>query len=63
MCHDTRSWLGQRPQGCLHACLAAMPPSKELLVDKGYGCKAFREWLVQRGTTPVIPSRPTTQKP
>ncbi|MDV6344062.1 IS5 family transposase [Nitrosomonas sp. Is37] len=39
------------------ACLAAMPPSKELLADKGYDSKALREWLAQRGTTPVIPPR------
>jgi transposase len=39
------------------ACLAAMPPSKELIADKGYDSTALREWLMQRGTEPVIPPR------
>lgn len=38
-------------------CLAAMPPPKELLADKGYDSKALREWLEERGTKPVIPPR------
>ena len=38
-------------------CLAAMPPAKELIADKGYDSKELREWLEGRGTTPVIPPR------
>lgn len=34
-----------------------MPPSAELVADKGYDSKALREWLGQRGTKPVIPPR------
>ena len=34
-----------------------MPPSAELVADKGYDSKALREWLGQRGTEPVIPPR------
>lgn len=34
-----------------------MPPSAELVADKGYDSKALREWLAQRGTEPVIPPR------
>ena len=34
-----------------------MPPSAELVADKGYDSQAFREWLVERGTQPVIPPR------
>ena len=34
-----------------------MPPSDELVADKGYDSAALREWLEERGTTPVIPPR------
>ena len=34
-----------------------MPPSAELVADKGYDSRALREWLETRGTTPVIPPR------
>ena len=34
-----------------------MPPSSELVADKGYDSKALREWLQERGTQPVIPPR------
>jgi hypothetical protein len=34
-----------------------MPPSAELVADKGYDSQALREWLVERGTEPVIPPR------
>jgi hypothetical protein len=34
-----------------------MPPSAELVADKGYDSKALREWLETRGTQPVIPPR------
>lgn len=36
-------------------CIEAMPP--ELVADKGYDSQALREWLVERGTEPVIPPR------
>jgi len=35
----------------------AMPPPDELVADKGYDSQALREWLVERGTQPVIPPR------
>jgi transposase len=38
-------------------CLEALPPSAELVADKGYDSQALREWLDQRGTTAVIPPR------
>ncbi len=38
-------------------CLAAMPPAKHLIADKGYDSAQLREWLRQRGTQPVIPPR------
>ena len=38
-------------------CIAAMPPCAELVADKGYDSRALREWLVERGTEPVIPPR------
>jgi transposase len=38
-------------------CIEAMPPSAELVADKGYDSQALREWLEARGTEPVIPPR------
>lgn len=38
-------------------CIEAMPPSAELVADKGYDSQALREWLVERGTQPIIPPR------
>ncbi|MCQ1775460.1 IS5 family transposase [Neorhizobium galegae] len=38
-------------------CIAAIPPSAELVADKGYDSQALREWLEARGTQPVIPPR------
>ena len=34
-----------------------MPPSAELVADKGYDSRALREWLDERGTEAVIPPR------
>ena len=34
-----------------------MPPSAELVADKGYDSQALREWLDGRGTQAVIPPR------
>jgi len=39
------------------ACIAALPPSAELVADKGYDSQALREWLDERGTQAVIPPR------
>jgi transposase len=39
------------------ACIAAMPASAELVGDKGYCNNDLREWLEERGTTPVIPNK------
>ncbi len=38
-------------------CIEAMPPSAQLVADKGYDSQALREWLQARGTQPVIPPR------
>ena len=38
-------------------CIEAMPPSAELVADKGCDSQALREWPVARGTEPVFPSR------
>src|SRR4051812_28299026 len=38
-------------------CIEALPPSAELVADKGYDSQPLREWLEARGTTPVIPPR------
>jgi transposase len=34
----------------------AVPPPDYLVADKGYS-NALRSWLIERGTTPVIPSK------
>jgi hypothetical protein len=34
-----------------------VPPSDYLVADKGYDSNALRSWLIERGTTPVIPSK------
>ena len=36
-------------------CVESLPPSRELLADKGYDADAFRKLLAERGTTAVIP--------
>jgi transposase len=38
-------------------CLAAMPPAKHVIADKGYDSDDLRQWLEARGTTPAIPPR------
>jgi len=38
-------------------CIAAMPPSSELVGDKGYDSNELRAWLASRGTTAVIPPK------
>ncbi len=38
-------------------CIEALPPSAELVGDKGYDSQALREWLQARGTQPIIPPR------
>ena len=44
-------------------CLDALPPSAEVLADKGYDSKDLREWLQSRGTQAVIPSRSNRKQP
>lgn len=39
------------------ACIAAMPPSAELVGDKGYDSNDLRDWLAARGTQAVIPPK------
>ena len=38
-------------------CIEALPPSAELVADKGYDSQALRNWLDERGTQAVIPPR------
>ncbi len=38
-------------------CIAAMPPSSELVGDKGYDSDDLRAWLASRGTQAVIPPK------
>jgi transposase len=39
------------------SCVAALPPSAELVADKGYDSDDLRAWLADRGTTPIIPPK------
>ena len=39
------------------ACIAAIPPSAELVADKGYDGDELRRWLAGRGTNAVIPPK------
>lgn len=39
------------------ACIAVVPPSAELVGDKGYDSNDLRAWLAERGTAAVIPSK------
>ena len=38
-------------------CIAAMPPSAQLVGDKGYDSDDLRAWLAERGTQAVIPPK------
>ena len=38
-------------------CIEAMPPSAELVADKGYDSNDLRAWLAERGTAAVIPPK------
>lgn len=38
-------------------CLEAMPVPDHVIADKGYDSAALRDWLVKRGSQPVIPPR------
>lgn len=38
-------------------CIQTAPPLAHLVADKGYDNQALREWLIERGTQPVIPPR------
>lgn len=45
------------------ACIAAMPPSAELVGDKGYDSDELRAWLAGRGTVAVIPPKRNRKVP
>jgi transposase len=38
-------------------CIATLPPSAELVADKGYDSDDLRSWLATRGTKAVIPPK------
>ena len=39
-----------------------LPPAKSLLADAAYDSEAFRRFLSERGTTPVIKQNPTRKR-
>ena len=45
------------------ALLAAMPPARRLLADKGYDANSLRGALCTQDTEPVIPSRCSRKRP
>jgi transposase len=48
-----------RPAGGL---IEPLPPAKSLLGDAAYDSDAFRQFLTDRGTTPVIKQNPTRKR-
>ena len=58
-----RPWVLKLTPGNIHDirvakdCIAALPPSSELIADKGYDSDELRLWLAERGTTAIIPPK------
>jgi transposase len=46
-----------------HGLLANLPPAAWLLPDTAYDSNGLRQFLIERGTTPVIPNNPTRKRP
>jgi putative transposase len=46
-----------------HGLLANLPPPDKLLADAAYDSRGLREFLLDRGTEPVIPNNPTRRRP
>ena len=44
------------------ALLSQAPPSRSLAADTAYDSNALRQFLLERGTTPVIPNNPTRKR-
>lgn len=42
-------------------CIAALPPSSELVADKGYDSDELRQWLAERGTRGVHTAQTPSQ--
>ncbi|SCB52190.1 transposase, partial [Rhizobium lusitanum] len=54
---------GQRGDAPIAAnLLAPLPPSRLCAADTAYDSDAFRRFLIQRGTCPVIPNNPTRKR-
>lgn len=41
------------------AVIASVPPSVHLTADTAYDSNGLRQFLIKRGTTPIIPNNPT----
>jgi putative transposase len=46
-----------------HGLLATLSPPDQLLADTAYDSNGLRRFLLERGTTPVIPNNPTRKNP
>lgn len=55
--------------GNVHDCkpaqqlIGTLRPSAELVADKAYDSQPLRDWIANRGTTPVIPPRKNSRRP
>ena len=44
------------------ALIAKLPPSRSLAADTAYDSDGLRQFLLERGTKPVIPNNPTRKR-
>ena len=56
----TPGQLGDAPAAI--GLLSQRPPSRTLAADAAYDSNALRHFLLERGTTPVIPNNPTRKR-
>jgi putative transposase len=45
------------------AVLGALPPGRFCAADAAYDSNGLRQFLIERGTLPVIPNNPTRRRP
>jgi len=42
--------------------IGPLPPARLCAADRAYDSNGFRQFLIERGTTPVIPNNPTRKR-
>jgi hypothetical protein len=60
--HRVGPWPTGRRAGC-HRLISAVAPSRSLADDASYDSDGLRRFLLERGTTPVIPNNATRKRP